>query len=269
MPGQTTNFKWILPLATDLWNALTEENPAIEAIDAQAFKNMNAGVQPATHTKLGTVHALVREVKGAPVIRFVATENFIALDTFTVDGEAVSARLVDGTALQSGCFKTGNNVLAIFGSGVLTVFAVSNTAEKAKQLATPVNIGKAPFDGSTPITLEDMGLYVAEEYKTVSFANNVHGIGFAITQGKTTGLRYRCGFEIRQAYAAGTLLKLCNLDRTPTTPLIMPGMIGQSGMSQVPCIISSSGAELYLCSSTSFSYTSGVTYPLGAYISNS
>lgn len=122
MPGKTTNFNWVIPVASDLWNQLTLGNPAIEAIDAQAFKNQNAGVQTASHTRLGTVHALVRDIKTAPVIRFVATENYHTLDTFTLDGENVSARLPDGTALQEGCFKTGNNVLCIMGSGVLTFF---------------------------------------------------------------------------------------------------------------------------------------------------
>lgn len=156
MPGKTTNFGWVLPVASDLWNALTEENPAIEAIDAQVFKNMNAGVQPATHTKLSTVHALVREVKGAPVIRFVATENYISLDTFTVDGEPVSARMADGSSLQDGCFKTGNNVLCIFGSGVLTFYIPNYNANTAKKLAAEVNVGAAKFDGSKSITYNDI-----------------------------------------------------------------------------------------------------------------
>ena len=156
MPRKTTNFNWTIPVASDLWNELTLGNPTIEAIDAQAFKNQNAGVQTASHTRLGTVHALVRDIKTAPVIRFVATENYHALDTFTVDGESVSARLPDGTALQEGCFKTGNNVLCIMGSGVLTFYLPNYKASTAKQLETPVNIGEASFNGSKSITFDQI-----------------------------------------------------------------------------------------------------------------
>lgn len=108
--------------ATDKFNELTINNPAIDKIDEQMYKNQNAAVQSAEHSKSGTVHALVKSINTATVLKFTATADFTVGDTFTLDGQPISARMTDGSALQSNAFRTGNNVICVQGSGVLTFF---------------------------------------------------------------------------------------------------------------------------------------------------
>lgn len=248
--------------ATDKFNELTINNPAVDKIDEQMYKNQNAAVQPAEHSKSGTVHALVKSINTASVIRFTATADFTVGDTFTLDGQPISGKLPDGSALQTNAFRTGNNVLCIHAGGLLTLMAVNTVAATATKLETARLIGKAMFDGSKNITLEQMGILDAMEYVIASNAPNVNTIEFAMTIGKVTGLRYRMGFEISQTYTAGSIVKLGELATQPTNNHMFAGIMSQYGTIQVPCIIYTSGKGIYACCGTTFTYTPGATYPV-------
>lgn len=114
--------------ASDKFNELTINNPAMDKVDAQLYKNQNSAVQPAEHSKIGNVHNIVKSISESIVLRFIATSDFIAGDSFTIDGQPIIGRMSDGRALQTNAFRTGNNVLAIHSGGILTIL-VANQIE--------------------------------------------------------------------------------------------------------------------------------------------
>lgn len=117
----TTNYQLKKVEGTDLFNPLTQINPNWDAIDGAMKANQGAGVTSATHNKSGTLHAIVRSTAGVPVLRFTATGDFRTGDTFTVDGQNVTARLPDGTSLPDYAFRINSNIIAIQAGGILTI----------------------------------------------------------------------------------------------------------------------------------------------------
>ena len=125
MPTTTTYFNLKKPTGDDLYNHLTIDNPNMDAIDTAMHNNQQAAVCTATHSKVGTVHTLTRQGGKSPVFRFVATAAFAAGDTFTVDGQAVTATLPDGSGLSAGAFVINSNVLACLVGTQMTVYTVA------------------------------------------------------------------------------------------------------------------------------------------------
>ena len=117
----TPNYQLKKVEGGDLFNPLTQINPNWDDIDEAMKANQEAGVTNATHNKSGTLHAIVRAVAGVPVLRFTATGDFRTGDTFTVDGQNVTARLPDGTSLPDYAFRINSNIIAIQAGGVLTI----------------------------------------------------------------------------------------------------------------------------------------------------
>lgn len=116
---------------TDLFNPLTNDVPNYEAIDAAMYNNKVRGIGTATELLSGTVHALTRADSDTNVFRFVATANYTAGDTFTVDGVQVTALMTDGTALASNAYVINANVLCCLVGTVLTLYVSPGTMETA------------------------------------------------------------------------------------------------------------------------------------------
>ena len=117
----TTNYNLKKVEGGDLFNPLTQINPNWDDIDEAMKANQEASVTNATHNKSGTLHAIVRAAAGVPVLRFTATGDFRTGDTFTVDGQNVTARLPDGTSLPDYAFRINSNIIAIQAGGILTI----------------------------------------------------------------------------------------------------------------------------------------------------
>ena len=132
---KSEHFNLNLVEGSDIVNPLVTDVPNYESIDEQMFKNQNAGVQNATELKNGTVHAITRLVPDAQMITFTATSNFVAGDTFTVDGIQVSALTVSGEQLPTGAYVINSQVLAILKGTLLTVYGIgSEVADNALAL---------------------------------------------------------------------------------------------------------------------------------------
>lgn len=127
MPTTTTYFKLKKPTGDDLYNHLTIDNPNMDAIDTAMHNNQQAAICTATHSRVGTVQTLTRQGGKSPMFRFVATAAFAQGDTFTVDGQAVTAALPDGTALNAGAFVINANVLCCLVGTQLTVYTVAGS----------------------------------------------------------------------------------------------------------------------------------------------
>ena len=137
MPTTTTHFNLKKPTGDDLYNHLTIDNPNMDAIDKAMYDNQQAAICTATHSRVGTVHTLTRQGGKSPMFRFVATAAFAASDTFTVDGQAVTATLPDGSGLSAGAFVINANVLCCLVGTQMTVYTVAGAG----------NLDAATLDG--------------------------------------------------------------------------------------------------------------------------
>ena len=137
MPTTTTHFGLKKPTGDDLYNHLTIDNPNMDAIDKAMYENQQAAICTATHSKVGTVQTLTRQGGKSAMFRFVATAAFAAGDTFTVDGQAVTATLPDGSGLSAGAFVINSNVLACLVGTQMTVYTVAGAG----------NLDAATLDG--------------------------------------------------------------------------------------------------------------------------
>ena len=130
----STNYNLNLVEGTDLMNPLVVDVPNYTAIDTAMAANRDNGIPLATEVVTGTSHAITRSVTSAPVFRFVATGNFVAGDTFTVDGTACTAIYPNGEALEDNAYVVGSVVIASLQATQLTIYASKATADNSYRL---------------------------------------------------------------------------------------------------------------------------------------
>ena len=131
----TTYYNLNIVEGTDVVNPLTVDNPNYEKIDETMHNNAVSGVTLATEIANATVHAITRENSECAVIRFIATSNWKAGDTATVDGVPVTALLPSGETLPDGAYVINANVLCILTGTNLTIYAERKKAENANEIA--------------------------------------------------------------------------------------------------------------------------------------
>ena len=131
----STYYNLKLVEGTDIVNPLTTEVPNMIKIDETMHENAIAGVTLATELTNGTVHALMRENSDCAVIRFIATSEWKAGDSATVDGLPVTVLLPSGETLPDGAYVINANVLCILTGTNLTVYAERKNTENANAIA--------------------------------------------------------------------------------------------------------------------------------------
>lgn len=131
----TTYYNLNIVEGTDIVNPLIVDNPNYEKIDEAMHNNAVAGVTLATEIANATVHAITRENSDCAVIRFIATSQWKAGDTATVDGVPVTALLPSGETLPDGAYVINANVLCILTGTNLTVYLDSKKAVNANEIA--------------------------------------------------------------------------------------------------------------------------------------
>lgn len=131
----TTYYNLNIVEGTDIVNPLVVDNPNYEKIDEVMHNNAVAGVTLATEITNATVHAITRENSDCAVIRFIATSQWKAGDTATVDGVPVTALLPSGETLPDGAYVINANVLCILTGTNLTIYAERKQAENANEIA--------------------------------------------------------------------------------------------------------------------------------------
>lgn len=123
----TPNYGFKIAEGTDTVNLLTQSYPNFTDLDTILKSIELTGITSAVATKAGTVFNVVRTNTDLNVLKFVATANYAAGDTFTVDGVSVTATAVDGTALAAGAFVINQTVMALLNGTVLTVLVGSGS----------------------------------------------------------------------------------------------------------------------------------------------
>lgn len=141
MAQTTANFGFNIAEGTDVVNLLTQCYPNFTSLDSILQGIKETGVTVATDTKVGTVHQLVRTDSDCNMFRFIATGNYVVGDTFTVDGNAVTATAMDGTSLPGGAFVINQSVVGILNGLVLTIVGVTGASSVAAQDVTYDNTG--------------------------------------------------------------------------------------------------------------------------------
>ena len=136
MAQTTANFGFNIAEGTDVVNLLTQCYPNFTSLDSILQGIKETGVTVATDTKVGTVHQLVRTDSDCNMFRFIATGNYASGDTFTVDGNAVTATAMDGTSLPAGAFVINQSVVGILNGLVLTIVGVTGASSVAAQDVT-------------------------------------------------------------------------------------------------------------------------------------
>lgn len=152
----TTHYNLQKSEANDIVNGLLPANTNLDKIDTAMFNNLNSGVHNASHTKTGTVHALVRTVTTANFFKFSATDDFRTGDTFTLDGEVITARTQAYAGLPDYAFRTGSEVIAITDHGVLTIYCAGDniTVDDALSPTSENPVQNKVIDGALS-TIED------------------------------------------------------------------------------------------------------------------
>lgn len=161
----TTNYGFSIAEGADPVNLLTQLYPNFTSLDSILLPIQNNGTTPATHTKAGTVHQLVRTTTGCSVLRFVATGNYNAGDTFTVDGASVTATSCNGQSLPAGAFVINQSVMAIVNGAVLTVLAGGSSISDASDVT---------YDNTTSgLTATNVQTAIDEVVNTFKDAENI------------------------------------------------------------------------------------------------
>ena len=130
----TTYYNLNIVEGSDIVNPLTVDNPNYEKIDETMHNNAVSGVTLATEIANATVHAITRENSECAVIRFIATSEWKAGDTVTVDGVPVTALLPSGETLPDGAYVINSNVLCILTGTNMTVFAERKKTDNANDI---------------------------------------------------------------------------------------------------------------------------------------
>ena len=133
----TTYYEFIKPEGTDLVNPLVDTNPNWDALDADLHEFNERSIANCTEIVTLGVHAISRLDTTSKFLKWIATANFTAGETFTVDGLAVAASTPAGAALATAAYVTGSVVLACLNADntAMTVYVSGTTvASDAERL---------------------------------------------------------------------------------------------------------------------------------------
>lgn len=108
----TTNYGLKKYQAGDLFNPLTVNNPNVDDIDTNMKAISDRAVGRATELVSQGVHAITILDTDCKTIKWVATANFTAGETFTVNGIQCNAYLPSGEALGTNAYVSGAQVIA-------------------------------------------------------------------------------------------------------------------------------------------------------------
>ena len=157
MATQTTYFEFNKPAGADLVNPLVDTNPNWDKADAGLHELDERSIANATETVVLSVHAISRLNTYTKFIKWIATANFAAGDTFTVDGNVVAASTPSGASLETNAYVTGAVVFACLNAddSAMTIYVSGTTVASDSQrlggelpsyYATDAALGSAETD---------------------------------------------------------------------------------------------------------------------------
>lgn len=135
--SQTTYYEFNKPIGSDLVNPLTDTFPNWDIADSALHELNERSVANCTEVVSLGVHAISRLNTDTKFLKWIATANFTAGDTFTVDGNVVAAATASGETLSTGAYVTGAVILACLNAddSAMTVYVTgTNVASDSARL---------------------------------------------------------------------------------------------------------------------------------------
>ena len=155
MAKESTHYNLDILKGNDIYNPnIVFDN--FEKIDTDMHNIDTNAVHSAVHILTGSVNTLTRTNTDYNIFKFVATAPYTVNQTFTVDGQQVSAYTTNGKPLDTNCYVIGATVLCALNGSILTLFVRSSgTAENALKLNNHPDTYFA-VRGNTSKTLEQV-----------------------------------------------------------------------------------------------------------------
>lgn len=135
--NQSTNYNFNLPEGTDLVNLLTQLIPNWSSLDTLLKGVENQAFTNCTEVVALGVHAITRINADGKILKWIASANYTAGDTFTVDGNLVSAATASGEALATNAIVSGAVIIAALNAdeSAMTIFVTgTNVASDSAKL---------------------------------------------------------------------------------------------------------------------------------------
>lgn len=155
MAEKSTHYNLDLLKGNDIYNPNTVFDN-FEKIDNDMYKIDTNAIHSAVHILSGSVNALTRTNTEFNIFKFVATAPYTSNQTFTVDGQQVSAYTTNGQPLDTNCYVIGATVLCALNGTTLTLFVrTSGTAQNSLKLNGQPDTYFA-VRGNTSKTLKDV-----------------------------------------------------------------------------------------------------------------
>lgn len=135
--NQSTNYNFNLPEGTDLVNLLTQLIPNWSSLDTLLKGVEDQAITNCTEVVALGVHAITRSNTDGKILKWIATANYTAGDTFTIDGNLVAAATASGGALATDAIVSGAVVLAALNAdeSAMTIFVTgTNVASDSEKL---------------------------------------------------------------------------------------------------------------------------------------
>lgn len=189
------------PTGSDLVNPLTDTFPNWDLVD-NAYHGLDSrAIGHATELVSQGVHAITRVDQYAKTFKFIATANYEAGETFTVDGIQVNAYTPSGSALASGSYVSGAVVIASLNAddSAITIYVSGQqTADNSLRLG-----GQLPSYYATQSEVDGIDTDVTN-LKNLTGNTSIVGIG----DGTTTGAISSLNADLNDIKEGGMLPKL-------------------------------------------------------------
>ena len=129
MATQTTYYEFNKPSGTDLVNPLVDTNPNWDIADSALHELNERSVANCTEVVSLGVHALSTLNTDTKFLKWIATANYTAGETFTLNGVAVAAATPSGASLATNAYVAGAVVMACLNADntAMTVFLSGTT----------------------------------------------------------------------------------------------------------------------------------------------
>lgn len=134
---KTDNYGLNIAQGTDIVNPLVMDNPNYNKIDKIMKDNEIRGVGTATELKTNSIHAITVPAQYT-TFKFVATSDFIAGETFTLNGKQVTGYTTNQQPLATNAYRIGATVLCSYieRTSTITLYVITpaGKAEDSEQL---------------------------------------------------------------------------------------------------------------------------------------
>lgn len=184
--SQTTYYELNKPTGSDLVNLLTDTFPNWDIVDNALHELDTRSICNATEVVSLGVHAISRLNTNTKFIKWIATANFTAGDTFTIDGDVVAASTPGGSTLGTNAYVTGAVVVACLNAdnSAMTVYVNGvATADDADRLG-----GELPAYYAKESDMSD-ALTDISNIKALDGTTSIVGIGDGTLTGAISALK--------------------------------------------------------------------------------